>query len=63
MTKDTRQVESIPEDEGFLDKLHRENELDAFVQAMVSLIILIIAIAIVSSILCYFSKAKLPRKK
>lgn len=63
MTVNTKQVEAIPENESFLDKLHREGELDTFVQAMVSLIIFIIAIAIISSILCYFAKAKLPRKK
>jgi len=58
MTKDTVQIQGPPENESFLDRLQREGKLETFVNFMVSLIVFVIFIAIVSSILCYFAKAK-----
>lgn len=63
MSRDTVKVEPIPEDESFLDRLSREGKLDTFVNAMITLISLILAVAILVCFLCYFSRAKTPKKQ
>ena len=63
MSRDTVKIEPIPENESFLDELSREGNLGTFVNGMISLISLILAVAILVCFLCYFSKAKTPKKQ
>ena len=63
MSQDTVKIEPIPDNESFLDRLSREGKLDTFVNAMISTISLILAVAILVCILCYFSRAKTPKKQ
>lgn len=61
MSRDTKKHEEPPSDEAYLDRLAREGTLDGFVNFIVSLIGLMVGIAILVGILCYFSRAKTPK--
>ena len=63
MSRDTVKIEPIPENESFLDVLSREGKLDTFVNFMISTISLILAVAILICVLCYFSRLKTPKKQ
>ena len=62
MSQDTVKIEPIPDDESFLDRLSREGKLDTFVNFLISTISLILGIAILVCVLCYFSRKKTPKK-
>lgn len=63
MSQDTVKIEPIPDDESFLDRLSREGKLDTFVNFLISTISLILGIAILVCVLCYFSRKKTPKKQ
>ena len=63
MSRDTVKIEPIPDDESFLDRLSREGKLDTFVNLMISSISLILGVAILVCILCYFSRKKTAKKQ
>ena len=57
MSTETQQIEKPPENESYLDRLQREGKLGTFLTSMISLVIFVLAIAIVSCVLCYFARA------
>lgn len=57
MSRDTKNLSKVIEDESFMERLAREGKLDTFVSFITSLIVFVVVMAVVVGILCYFSRA------
>ena len=62
MSSNTVKVEPPPDDESWLDRLTREDKLEALVNFLFFLITLSVFIVIVVCALCYFARQKTPRR-
>ena len=58
MSRETKKIEEIPNDESYLEELARKGDLDTFVNFITSLIVFFVVVAASVGILCYFSKKK-----
>ena len=61
MSRDTQIIVPIPENESFLEKLEREDNLDTFVNFLIFLIAASVFFALLAIVLCYYSRKKIPR--